>query len=145
GSYCTTAAIPCTVQDTLLLRWNGTTWSKVPSPNPGLARNVLDGVTAVSPTDAWAVGSYCTTSSCAVQDTLLLHWNGAHWAKVPSPNLGPITNGLSGVTATSPTDVWVAGSYCAPQCEGHVHTLILHWNGTAWTTVTSPDPGHINS
>jgi len=145
GSYCTTAAIPCTGPDTLLLHWNGATWSKVPSPNPGPAGNVLDGVTAVSPTDAWAVGSYCTTNSCAVQDSLLLHWNGSHWSKVPSPNPGPLTNGLSGVTAVSPTNVWVAGSYCAPKCEGHVRTLILHWNGTALTTVSSPDPGNINS
>jgi hypothetical protein len=29
--------------------------------------------------DAWAAGNYCTTSSCAVQDTLLLHWNGTAW------------------------------------------------------------------
>src|SRR5215472_533864 len=145
GSYCTTAAVPCTGPDTLLLHWNGATWSKVPSPNPGPAGNVLDGVTAVSPTDAWAVGSYCTTNSCAVQDSLLLHWNGTHWSKVASPNPGPISNGLSGVTAVSPTNVWMAGSYCAPKCEGHVRTLILHWNGTALTTVSSPDPGNINS
>jgi hypothetical protein len=143
GTYCPTNS--CSTQDTLLLHWNGTAWTKVPSPNPGPTGNGLNGVAAVSPTNAWAVGSYCTTSSCAVQDSLLLHWNGTTWSKVPTPNPGPISNSLSDVTAVSPTDVWVAGSYCAPKCGGHVRTLILHWNGTAWTTVSSPDPGNINS
>ena len=127
----------------MLLHWNGTKWSQVPSPNPG-PLSALDGVTAVSPTDAWAAGSYCTTTSCAVADTLLLHWNGTKWSQVSSPNPGPIENSLSGVTAVSPTDVWVTGDYCAPKCGGHVRTLIMHWNGTAWTTVSSPDPGNIN-
>jgi hypothetical protein len=144
GSYCTSSALGvCPAQDTMLLRWNGTKWSQVPSPNPGPLSS-LDGVTAVSPTDAWAVGSYCTTTSCAVTDTLLLRWNGTKWSQVPSPSPGPIDNSLNGVTAVSPTDVWVTGDYCAPKCGGHVRTLIMHWNGTAWTTVSSPDPGNIN-
>jgi hypothetical protein len=141
GSYCTTSS--CTGQDMLLLHWNGTAWSKVPSPNPGPA-SFLIAVSAVSPSDAWATGDYCTTSSCAVSDTLLLHWNGTTWSKVATPNPGPSSNSLNAVTAVSPTDAWVTGDYCAPKCGGHVRTLILHWNGTAWTTVSSPDPGNIN-
>jgi len=39
----------------------------------------LTGAAAVSPTDAWAVGSYGTFK------TLILHWDGTAWAKVPSP------------------------------------------------------------
>ncbi len=142
GSYCTTSS--CLAgHDTLLLHWNGTAWSKVPSPNPGPS-SFLVAVNAVSPSDAWATGDYCTTDSCAVSDTLLLHWNGTAWSKVPSPNPGPFSNELNDVTAVSPTDVWATGDYCAPKCGGHVRTLILHWNGTDWTTVSSPDPGNIS-
>ncbi len=130
GDQCPTCGDP----GTLTLHWNGTHWSMVPSPDPGPENNLLKAVAAVSPSDAWAVGSYCTTASCAVEDTLLLHWNGTTWSKIPSPNPGPLANGLSDVTALSPTNVWVTGDYCAPKCSGHVRTLILHWNGTAWST-----------
>ena len=39
---------------TLNLRWNGTVWRKVASPNPG--GSPLAGVAAVSAGSAWAVG-----------------------------------------------------------------------------------------
>jgi hypothetical protein len=102
----------------------------------------LGGVSATSTTDAWAVGDQCPT--CGNPGTLTLHWNGTRWSMVPSPSPGPTGNSLNGVTAVSPTDVWVTGDYCAPKCGGHIRTLIMHWNGTAWTTVSSPDPGNIS-
>lgn len=43
---------------TLIEHWNGTRWSVVKSPNPGAAYNILNGVTAISATDIWAVGYY---------------------------------------------------------------------------------------
>jgi hypothetical protein len=143
GNYCTTSS--CAVQKTLFLHWNGTAWSKMASPNPGSVNDLPITVSAESPTDAWAVGNYCTTSGCVVTKTLLLHWNGTAWSKMASPNPGPTGNTLNGVTALSPTDAWATGDYCNPQCGGHVETLILRWNGTAWTRVHSPDPGNINS
>jgi hypothetical protein len=142
GGTCTTST--CAVQNALLLHWNGTAWSKVPSPDLGPGSVFPLTVSADSPSDAWAAGSYCTTSTCAVQDTLLLHWNGTAWSKVPSPDPGPLSNSLNGVIALSPTDAWATGAYCAPRCEGHADNLILHWNGTTWARVHSPDPGKIN-
>jgi hypothetical protein len=38
---------------------------------------------------------------------------------------------LGGVSATSATDAWAVGDQC-PSC-GNPGTLIMHWNGTAWT------------
>ena len=72
---------------TLILRWGGTAWQQVASPNlgspAGLADDQLDQVSADSPTDAWAVGNYCS-SHCAANSetdaTLILHWNGTRWS-----------------------------------------------------------------
>jgi hypothetical protein len=58
---------------TLIARWNGTAWSRVPSPNP-VGGSSLSGVAATSTTNAWAVGC---TSNCA--KTLILRWNGTAW------------------------------------------------------------------
>jgi hypothetical protein len=132
GTYGTTAA-----RHTLILHWNGTTWARVPSPNPGTGLNggsVLTGVSADSVSDAWAVGYYFNNTT-GVAETLILHWNGTTWARVPSPSPGPDGGGgnfLLGVSADSGSDAWAVGDY--DTTTGAAARLILHWNGTAWST-----------
>jgi hypothetical protein len=57
---------------TLVAHWNGTRWTGVASPNPG--GSFLNAVSALSPSDAWAVG-YDNTG------TLILHWDGTSWTQ----------------------------------------------------------------
>jgi hypothetical protein len=114
---------------TLIAHWNGTTWKQVPSPNSGYS--VLQGVAAVSASNAWAVG-------VAGGRTLIVHWNGKAWTQVPSPNPGSIANDLYSVTATSATNAWAVGY--AEVRGPKFTTLILHWNGKTWTRVPSPSP-----
>jgi alpha-tubulin suppressor-like RCC1 family protein len=125
---------------TLILHWNGTAWKRVPSPSPGPG-SILDSVTAISGRNAWAVGcaSHCLTSS-ARPATLILHWNGSAWKRVPSPAPAKV-GALTGVTATSARNAWTVG--CAGYCFGPgatPGTLILHWNGTTWKRIPSPSP-----
>ena len=49
-------------------------------------------------------------------------------------------NTLTSVSADSASDAWAVGSY-ANNNTGVRDTLILHWNGTAWSRVASPNPG----
>ena len=123
---------------TLVLHWNGTAWSQVPSPSPGPGGSVLRGVSAVSATDAWAVG-FSLGSTANSQGTLILHWNGRAWSQVPNPNPSSPNNQLSGVSAISATDVWAVGSR-GSNSPARTDTLVLHWNGTAWSRVKSPNP-----
>jgi hypothetical protein len=136
GGYC---ASSCARFKTLILHWNGTRWSTVKSPNPGVGFYLLNGASTRSPADAWAVGGSCATT-CDIQKTVILHWKGTAWSKVASPSPGPAINGLSAVTALSPADAWAVGDYCIRSACGARNTLILHWNGTAWTRVPSPSP-----
>jgi hypothetical protein len=129
--------------ETLVLHWNGTKWSKVASPNPGGTSignvNLLSGVSFDSTTDALAVGFY-VTPAMHIQQTLALHWNGTKWSKVASPTTGG--SSLSSVSADSATDAWAVGSYPNATTE---ETLALHWNGTKWNKVASPNPGGTSS
>ena len=60
---------------TLVEHWNGVRWKVVPSPDPPSGYlNVLWGISAVSRTDIWAVGSTDYGS------TLIVHWNGTSWS-----------------------------------------------------------------
>jgi hypothetical protein len=62
-----------TVDQTLIERWNGSSWSVVPSPNVGAASNDLSGVSALSGGEAWAVGSFVDPGT-GHTDTLVEHF-----------------------------------------------------------------------
>jgi hypothetical protein len=142
GSYAKPGAGP--MSQALILHWNGRTWTKVPAPSPGTLSNSLLGVTSVSASDAWAVGSYLVGSVAKAQvKPLLLHWNGASWAQVAVP-LPPKVNGsgLVSVSADSPTDVWAVGEYnvVVGGKPTPARPLALHWNGASWARVATPTP-----
>jgi hypothetical protein len=133
----------CNGPDSLILHWNGATWSKVASPDPGPGLDELTGVSVVSADDVWAVGYDCNDANCDaagnVWRTLILHWNGTKWSTVASPDPSTTTNQLFGVTAVSAADVWAAGSEIPSTATLKSTTLILHWNGTKWSRVSSPN------
>jgi len=113
---------------TLILRWNGTAWSKAASPNPA-SYSILRGVSARSETSAWAVGNYSPTTHNF--RTLILRWNGTAWSKAASPNPVPGYDILFGVSATCGSNAWAVGYYLT--ASGSSRTLVLHWNGTSWS------------
>ena len=128
---------------TLILHWNGGNWSAIPSPNPlpdgNNTINQLNGIYAIAANDAWAVG-YTVGGSQAYR-TLTLHWNGATWQTVSSPNL-PITrpdiyNALNSVSAVSANDVWAVGG--APNGVGVAsRAVLMHWDGAVWSLTPEP-------
>jgi hypothetical protein len=124
------------VQESLILRWNGTVWKQVKSPVPsGATFPTLRAVSAVSATDAWAAGD---CANCGNQP-LILHWNGTAWKTVPSPApSGSQDTAVNGVSAVSASDAWVAGWY--ENSSGANVPLTMHWTGTTWKQVASPAP-----
>jgi len=122
---------------TLIERWDGTSWAIVSSPNTNTTdRNFLTGVTCASPSDCWAVGYYYNGS---VIQTLIERWDGTSWAIVSSPNTSTTQpNYLYGVTCVSASDCWAVGTYY----NGSAYqTLIERWEGTSWAIVSSPNTG----
>jgi hypothetical protein len=116
---------------TLVERWDGTSWAVVDSPNTGLTqRNLLTGVTCVSVSVCWAVGSY---NNGTAYQTLIQRWNGTSWAIVSSANATTQDNRINGLTCVSATECWAAGT----SAQG---SLIERWNGSSWAVVPSPNP-----
>jgi len=122
-----------TRETTLVLHWDGRKWTRVPSPTPPGQIVALFSVSAVSATDVWAVGRDLTAK---LGKTLVLHWDGKAWTQVPSPT--PMPGGsaggsfLNGVDMVATGDVWSAGGTVFDS-TGNERTLLLHWNGMAWT------------
>src|SRR5262249_49957126 len=78
----------------------------------------LTSVTAISAADAWAVGSYGNSSTV---HTLIEHWNGRAWHRMPSPSPGNIA-ALFGA-ASSRASLWAVGYY---NSGGPAQTLAVH-------------------
>lgn len=112
--------------------YDGTSWTSVPVP--GTALGILFGVTLTS-TGAWAVG----TTVSSLQTTLIAQYDGTAWSVVSSPDPSGTRNVLLGVSANSASDVWGVGYFA--NGTGELRTLVVHYDGSTWKRVISPDRG----
>lgn len=131
----------------LIDHWNGHRWSYVPGPPKN--RYSLYGVAALSAKNVWAVGETgVSTPKGGGLRTVTIHWNGKAWKRVPSPSptsamtSSPNFNDtLAAVAGSSARNVWAVGQYAVMKngTRGS-RSLVLHWNGSRWKQVATPDP-----
>ncbi|MHB8289417.1 MAG: hypothetical protein ACYDEY_09310 [Acidimicrobiales bacterium] len=133
-SFCVAAGhyFSGTVEQNLLLTWNGTSWSLNSAASLSIASqtNFLVGVSCASP-------SFCVTAGYHFNGTvfqnLLLTWNGTSWSLNSAASLSTFAsqnNFLNGVSCVSPSFCVAAGEYY----NGTVYqSLLLTWNGSTWS------------
>ena len=116
---------------TLVIHWDGTSWSVIPSANVPGDNNELYGVVALGPDNVWAVGYHGNAAFGFL--TLIEHWNGSTWSIVSSPS--PFSDDiLRAVSATGATDIWSVGRSRNPSTF-RTTGLIEHWDGNNWSQV----------
>jgi hypothetical protein len=123
-----------TIQQTysvLIWRWDGISWSILPSPSPGR----LYGVNARAPDDVWAVGSYVNEPNR--DRTLALRWDGTNWTQISTTDPGDAV--LRQVVSLSTNDVWAVGRYVETTYFNY-RTLLEHYSLTAFTDVPPENP-----
>jgi hypothetical protein len=127
--------------DTIAARWNGTTWTREPTPNgnPGGFNNLYS-VAAAGDT-VWAVGSYVDPSSPNNRRKLLLQRAGGSWRVAAAPTVAPYER-LMAVDSTGPADAWAVGSASSDIRNAPLVPLALRWNGTSWVSMTMPATGN---
>jgi len=117
---------------TLILHFNGTTWSVVPSPSPGQTSS-LSSVVALDDGTVWAAGFYYDGTQAR---TLLLHGDGSGFAAIAGEDYPNEGNVLNGIAASNSGDIWAAG-YHYPSGTSDYQGLIEHYDGQQWTRVSS--------
>jgi hypothetical protein len=120
----------------LFEHWNGTAWTATIADSNN---EFLFGASADATNDAWAVGF---NGSDNIR-TSSMHWDGANWKSVATPNVGEGTNKLNAVLALAPNDVWAVG-FSTPVAlpkQAATLTLIEHFDGMSWAVVPSPNIG----
>ena len=126
-----------TVISPLVEHWNGTQWLQATAPTISGSQSALQGVKALSPTNAWAVGvSGSGDGEISIdQQPLIEHWNGTAWSVAGAPALPAGETGtLSAIGGSGPTDLWAVGTVVPPG-GSVIDSLVEHYNGTSWTVV----------
>jgi hypothetical protein len=133
-----------------MLHWNGKKWARVTVPDPqGTADgelNELQALSCSSVSNCWAAGFYGNLNAGPTKPSalnLILHWNGKKWAKVTVPEPGAVgarNDSINGITCSADRDCWAVGQAGHSTSGKPVTDTALHWNGTKWSLVTTPNP-----
>lgn len=126
-------------QRTLTEHWDGSSWTRVPSPNYGSGNNRLYDVSGVASDDVWAVGLAFTEGLS--RRTMAQHWDGKEWKLVPTPDPQPESNSLRGVSMVSSSLAWAGGSQFPNAVQ---QTMAAKWDGSKWTAVPTENTGRLD-
>jgi hypothetical protein len=123
----------------LLIHWDGAAWIRTVLPGA----IVIRGLAPIGPNDIWAVGQQSTSQFLDL--TVAVHWDGSSWTKVPTPSPLRIhpedENWLTSVVAVSTDDVWATGVARDHDWGISDQPFVVHWDGTKWSMVPSPNIG----
>ena len=125
----------------MLRTTNGTTWARIPSPNPAGAPSELQGVSCVTAKKCRAVGDFGGNS------LVLITSNGTSWFRQESPNRGNGANYLLSVDCETTSACTAVGLYFnTPVDAEKARTLVLRTlDARTWIQVDSPNPSPRNS
>ncbi len=119
---------------TEIVRWTGSEWLRMNSPEVGEVNSQLLGVDAYGADDGWAVGKYTLDGRGRA---LTQRWNGASWkvveAALPEDADSSV---LKDVAALGPNDAVAVGWSVAD--GGQHRALIQRWDGSGWNEVAAP-------
>ncbi len=109
--------------------------------SPTVTGATLSAVSAVSPTDIFAVGSQSTSTGDVGPLTEI--FNGTSWSVVAAPSpAGSSVAEFTSVSAVASNNVWAVGFSLSVVNNENVSTpLVEHFNGTSWSIQTTPATG----
>jgi hypothetical protein len=114
--------------------WNVVTVSGTPTISTDAN---LTSIFMLSPTAGWAVGGIQASGSFSA-GPVILYWDGLKWTPVAVPSIpggisptGHSSATLKSVSCLSSNNCWAVGY------PGKLFATILHWDGIAWTHVST--------
>ncbi|MCF2529606.1 hypothetical protein [Yinghuangia soli] len=123
----------------LVQHFDGHAWRDIPV-EVASGNGQFDAVAPLAADDVWALGHW-NEAAASNDRALAVHFDGHTWRQTPMP---PEPRNMSaypfGAAAIGPSDVWAVGALAEDRIADP-HPLAYHWDGTSWTSVTTPDTG----
>jgi hypothetical protein len=114
----------------LFYHYDGNSWTpSIGTSSPASLRSV----SALSSGEAWAVGSKVVSG---VVTPLIMQYANGTWSEVTALSSYDPNTTLNSISASSASNVWIAGQYT--DSSGILKPLTLHYDGVAWTKVFTP-------
>jgi hypothetical protein len=113
----------------LVVHYNGTSWTREATPNPANRNTLMD--VALANGEVFAVGVAQDTSGGGITPrSLMLRKQGATWSSLTVPQGEPGSQDqLLSVAGVSSSSVWSVGYYNSSS-SGLYEPLLVHWTGT---------------
>jgi hypothetical protein len=112
----------------LVARWNGTTWTDIPT-DPGIEEPQFSDLEAIAKDDIWVAGRQ--GHSAPDYRPLLEHWNGAKWTATATPVAPVFVAGLESIDSSA-GGLWTVGHTSASDTEDR--PLALRRAAGRWAT-----------
>jgi len=131
---------PTAGEQLLTLNWNGSSWTRITTPNPTSGTVQFVGnpaLTCTSTTNCWIAGAW----QPGTPQDFVLQWNGTTWSvgSVPAATSPYTGTTLGAVTCTSASNCWAVGTESSSTGS---NAFVVQWNGSLWATVSTPSaPG----
>jgi hypothetical protein len=94
--------------ESLIFQLSGTTWTRQNVADAGPGGDILYGVVATSPTNAWAVGTFQDEN--LTPQMLVQHWDGYAWSQQTAGSSNTWSHAFHSVAASSSSDAWAVGN-----------------------------------
>jgi len=122
----------------LVEHWNGSSWSIVGSYSLNEPYSTIIGVFPSSSTKLETLGDFSPDQNPGFLDPQAAAYNNGVWTLQATPPMGNASTSDNVLAPVSATDMWAIGDWF----DGtNFQTYAQHFDGTSWTTVTTPDPG----
>jgi hypothetical protein len=135
-------AVGSTIQSSLALRWNGSSWAWVRTPKLGEDGGFLTNVSCTSRTSCTGVGANLDGNTNGCTAPLAERWNGVRWAIERTPDLGRCGDSddamFTDVSCAKATACTAAG-FDNPPSSSFDMPLLEPWNAGHWSVLKGPD------
>lgn len=122
----------------LVLRWNGAKWLRVPLP--GFDAGLLAVARIPGTSQVWVSGP----DEASPSGLSVARWSGTSWEKFLLPGKAGsqgYTQTPGNLAASSASSAWVGQTLT--NSAGRNRTDVIHWDGSAWSQVQTPNPSAV--